>query len=197
MNRVKKHGILKKLKKDSDIVIIKPDKGNAVVILDKTSYKKCLLKILDDTSKFKVLSKDPTFYSERQLQRRLLSLKKKGFFNDGQYKRVYPSGSKPARIYGLPKMHKKFTEFPAFRPIISSIGTFNYMLARHLGELLKDNVPSEYSCADTFSFLQEINSFDIKNKFTVSYDVCSLFTNLPLDETLNLAVDLFFKTYQP
>ena len=83
---LKKHGILKKLKRNSDVVIVKSDKGNAVVILDKTSYKKCLLKILNDTSKFKVLSKDPTFYRERQLQCRLLSIKKKGYFNDEQYK---------------------------------------------------------------------------------------------------------------
>ena len=70
-----------------------------------------------DDSKFKVLDKDPTIFREGQLQRRLLKLKKKGFFNEEQYKKVYPNGSKPARIYGLPKMHKTFTVFPAFRPI--------------------------------------------------------------------------------
>ena len=193
---LKKHGILKKLKNNSDIVIVKPDKGNAVVILDRTSYDECLLKILNDTSKFKVLTEDPTFYREGQLQRRLLKLKKKGFFTDETYRRVYPSGSKPARIYGLPKMHKTYSHLPAFRPIISSIGTFNYNLAKHLGSILKDCVPCEFSCEDTFSFLRELNGLDIKNKFTVSYDVCSLFTNLPLNETLDLAVDLIFEKHK-
>ena len=77
---LKKHGILKKLKNNSDIVIVKPDKGNAVVILDRSSYDECLLKILNDTSKFKVLTEDPTFYREGQLQRRLLKLKKRKVF---------------------------------------------------------------------------------------------------------------------
>ena len=34
--------------------------------------------------------------------------------------------------------------------------------------------------------MQHVNNYNIINKFTVSFDVCSLFTNLPLDEALNL-----------
>ena len=42
--------------------------------------------------------------------------------------------------------------------------------------------------------VQTDNNYNIINKFTVSFDVC-LFTNLPLDETINLAVDLIFEKY--
>ena len=37
-------------------------------------------------------------------------------------------------IYGIPKMHKfsSSDSFPKLRPIVSSIGTFNYNLARFL-----------------------------------------------------------------
>ena len=171
---------------------MKPDKGNAVVILDTSSYKDCMRGILNDTSKFKVLRDDPTIYREGQLQRRLLNLKKKGFFSNEVYKKVYPTGSRPARLYGLPKMHKTFSGLPPFRPIVSSIGTFNYKLAGHLGNLLKDAIPCDYSSSDTFAFLKDLKCVDLKDKFTVSYDVCSLFTNLPLEETLDLAVDVIF-----
>ena len=58
---------------------------------------------------------------------------------------------------------------------------------------MKDAIPCEYSCADTFSFLNDLKKFDLKDRFTVSFDVCSLFTNLPLEETLDLAVDLLFE----
>ena len=192
---LRKHGILKKLKNNSNIVIVKPDKGNAVVILDKVSYKNCMLKILSDNSKFKILREDTAIYREGQLQRRLLSAKKKGVFTVDEYKKIYPSGSKPARLYGLPKMHKTYIDLAAFRPILSSIGTFNYQLAAHFGHIIKDIIPKDYSCTDTFSFLQDVNKCDIVNKYTISYDVCSLFTNLPLEETLNLAVDLLLKKY--
>ena len=61
-------------------------------------------------------------------------LKQKNFFNGIQYDKLYPSGSAPARIYGTPKMHKFSSRdsFPKLRPVVSSIRTFNYNLARFL-----------------------------------------------------------------
>ena len=96
-NSLKKHKVLEKLKSNGNIVIVKPDKGNGVVIVEKQDYVKGMLDIFGDVSKFKVLASDPTIYREGQLQRRLLSLKKKGFFTDKEYEKVYPGGSNPAR----------------------------------------------------------------------------------------------------
>ena len=41
----------------------------------------------------------------------------------------------------------------------------------------------------TFSFVDEFNSLD-NNKFLISFDVQSLFTNIPLTETIDIAVDV-------
>ena len=57
---LKRHKLLKDLKKNKNIVILKPDKGNGVVVLDRTAYDSGILKIISDTSKFKVLTEDPT-----------------------------------------------------------------------------------------------------------------------------------------
>ena len=192
-NTLRKHSLLKKLKANDNIVITRPDKGSGVVILDKKDYTRCIKDLLSDETKFEVLPDDPTIYREGQLQRRLLKLKKKGFFSSEIYDKIYPNGSKPARIYGLPKTHKNFDRIPPFRPIVSSIGTFNYKLASFLGNLVKDVTPNEYSCSDTFTFVEELKKEDITGKFSVSFDICSLFTNIPLNETLNLAVDLILK----
>ena len=54
--------------------------------------------ILKVSSKFKRIDSDPTLYREGQLQRFLLKLKKKGLFKDDEYKKVYPVGSRIARI---------------------------------------------------------------------------------------------------
>ena len=43
--------------------------------------------------------------------------------------------------------------FPKLRPIVSSIGTFHYSLARFLCDLLSPLVPTVYCCKDTFSFV--------------------------------------------
>ena len=81
---------------------------------------------------------------------------------------------------------------PKLCPIISSIGTFNYNLARFLYDLLSPLVPNDYSCKDTFSFVSQIKNANLSKKFLVSYDVTSLFTNIPLQETIDIAINLIF-----
>ena len=107
---------------------------------------------------------------------------------------MYPSGSAPALIYATPKMHKfsSSDSFPKLRPIVSSIGTFNYNLARFLCDLLSPLVPNDYSCKDTFSFVSQIKNANLSKKFLVSYDVTSLSTNIPLQEAIDIAVNLIF-----
>ena len=65
---------------------------------------------------------------------------------------MYPSGSAYTRSYGTPKMHKFSSNdsFLKLRPIVLSIGTFNYNLASFLCDLLSPLVPNDYSCKDTF-----------------------------------------------
>ena len=122
---LKKHRILKELRKNKNIVILRLDMGNGAVILDRVEYDKGLFKIINDTTKFRVLTSDPTLTREGKLQRYLRELRKKGHFHPDVYETIYPSGSQPARIYGLPKMHKPraSNSTPPFRPIVSSIGT--------------------------------------------------------------------------
>ena len=107
---------------------------------------------------------------------------------------MYRSGSAPARIYGTPKMHKfspSYT-FPKLRPTVSSMGTFNYDLASFLCDLLSPIAPDDYSCKDTFSFVSQIKNTNLSRKFLVSDDVITLFTNIPLQETIDIAINLVF-----
>ena len=107
---------------------------------------------------------------------------------------MYPSGSPPARIYGTPKMHKfsSSDSFPKLRPTVSSIGTYIYNLARFLCDVLSPLVPNDYSCKDTFSFVSQIKNANLSRNFLVSYDVTSLFSNTPLQETIDIAINLIF-----
>ena len=131
---------------------------------------------------------------EASLQRFLHKLKQKKLFNEIKYDKLYSSGSVPARIYVTPKMHKfsSSDSFPKLHPIVSFIGTFNYNLARFLCDLLSPLVPNDYSCKGTFSFASEIKNANLSKKFLVSYGVTSLFTNIPLQETIDIAINLIF-----
>ena len=114
---------------------------------------------------------------EASLQHFLHKLKQKNFFNEIEYDKLYPSGSAPARIYGTPKMHKfsSSDSFPKLRPIVSSIGTFNYNLTRFLCDLFSSLALNDYSCKDTFSFVSQFKNANISKKYLVSYDVTSFF----------------------
>ena len=107
---------------------------------------------------------------------------------------MYPSGFAPALIYGTPKMLKVSSSdsFPKLCPIVSSIGNFEYNLARFLGDLPSPLVPYDYSCKDIFSFVSQIKNANFSRKFLVSYDVSSLFTNIPLQKTIDIAINLIF-----
>ena len=92
-----------------------------------------------------------------------VSWKKKIFFNEDEYNKLYLSGSAPARVYGTPKMPKfsSSDSFPKLRPVVSSIGTFNYNLAGYLCDLPSPLVPNYCSCKDTFSFASQIKNANL------------------------------------
>ena len=64
---MKKYEILKSVRSNKNIVITRPDKGNGVVISDKTFYDEKILKLTDDVNKFKKVNGDPTLTTEVRL----------------------------------------------------------------------------------------------------------------------------------
>ena len=75
---------------------------------------------------------------------------RKNVLNDVDYKFIYPSGCAPAKIYGTPKMDK-LTDcdfLPKLRPIISSVGTYSYNLAKYLCNLLSPHISEQYCMKD-------------------------------------------------
>ena len=145
-------------------MILRPDKGNGVVILNRKDYICDMNNIINDRSKLKLLTADPTSLRECQLQRFLRKLKNEGIFNEDADKSIYPTGSRPARMYGLPKLHKIFDSITVFRPTLSSIETYNYQLAKYLGKLLDDVTPNDHSAKDIFSFVEELKTVSVTNK---------------------------------
>ena len=97
-------------------------------------------------------------------------------------------------MYGISKIHKLSSSdsFLKHCPIVSYLGNLNYNLARFFCDLLSPLVPDDYFCKDTLSFIYEFKNVNLSCKFLVTYDVASLFTNIPLQETTDIAVNLIF-----
>ena len=79
------------------------------------------------------------------------------------------------------------------RPILSATGTYNYNLAKWLEERLKPLSVNDFTITDAIRFSEEIRNSPIgEDDILVSYDVTALFTNVPLNETINILIEKAF-----
>ena len=185
--------ILKNLSKNDSIIISRPDKGIGVVILNKTDYHSKMNTILNDSSKFKQhTSLDPlinTLRCEDRLNRYLRKLKNNKVISQSTYDEIYSSGSSPGTLYGLPKVHK--TGVP-LRPILSAFNTHNYNLSKYLVSLLTPFSNNNFSIKNSYQFSQEITSLNSNNTTMYSFDIESLFTNIPINEVIEICLNKIF-----
>ena len=127
------------------------------------------------------------------LEKRIISelkiLKDKEIIDKFTYKSIKPVVSRAGILYGLGQIHKETRNgIPPFRPMLSTIGTPTYKLAKFLLKLLTPSTANEFTIIDSFHFTEEIWQQD-SNLHMVSLDVDSLFTNIPLEETSDICVD--------
>ena len=191
---------INQLRRKEDIVITKPDKGSGVVVMDKTEYIRLLNDAsIKDTTKFTPINTErpktrgrppkhyhPLLQKEKQLESVVRKILPKPIADT-----VCRKGSRLAHLYGLPKTHKQQL---SMRPILSSTGTYNFALAKWLEEKLKPLSLNQHTICDIFSFAEEISETPLNpNDILVSYDVCALFTNVPLDETIEIIAEKAFK----
>ena len=105
---LKKHKILQKLRSQKNIIITYPDKGNGLVILNRSAYMKSMMELISDKKKFIKLTNDTTIKQKQALQRTLRKLNKKNIFSETEYSDLYPKGSKIARLHGTQKFINLF-----------------------------------------------------------------------------------------
>ena len=174
---------------------MKQDKGRGIVIMDQHKYtKKCLEMV--NTKQFSKTSIDPMKTTEAKTQRVLRKIKSK--LTIEEYHRLYPTGSCPGKFNDTAKIHKlklnyKVEQLP-IRLIVSSIGTVTYNLARHLTKLLSPLSMSKYTIDSTKHFMEKIKQETVPDGYkTVSFDVKSLFTNVPLEKTIDITLERIYE----
>ena len=198
------HQAFLQLLDNDNIIIQKADKGNVIVIIDKMTYFAKMNDILSDESKFKKVSfcqkrhknkeLDYILEKEEEISNFLKELLDCNVISEMVYKKLKPSGSQPGVLYGLCKVHKGVSadgSSPPFRPILSAINTPSYEIAKFLIPLLSDLTKNEYVSKDSFEFAKNVRNQN-SDFFMASFDIDSLFTNVPLDETIDIAVNKLF-----
>ena len=154
------------------------------MIVDKTEYDDKMKNLLDDTSVYQKLNKNPLSRMQSDFNKGLSEICKKFEGSKDQLKMFNSRLPSLPYMYGLPKIHK---ESCPYRPIISNVNSPSYKLAKWLSKQLTKTL-GKFSDAhikhnvEILTFLKTV--IPGKNKF-ISFDVKSLFTNVPLDLTLD------------
>ena len=113
---------------------------------------------------------------------------------------MYPESNEPAKMYGTEKTHKfdrtdniEISKLK-FCPIIDRTGTYTYKAAKVISQYLKSLCKSEYTIKDTHSFAKLIKELPPlkEDEEDVSYDIESLFTNIPINDTIDYILDQIY-----
>ena len=174
------------LKKDNDLHITKADKSKVIVILNKVDYLEKMQHLLEDNSTYTLLKNNPTELVNSSYNKKIKLILK----DHNDLIKKFTSTSPPLPyMYGLIKTHKPGNPI---RPIISSIGSAAYKLSKWLVTILSPLV-------GTISTAHVNNNSDLINKLNnaqpnysfklISYDIVSLFTNIPIDDLLEFLTD--------
>ncbi|XP_042202209.1 uncharacterized protein LOC121852182, partial [Callorhinchus milii] len=109
--------------------------------------------------------------------------------NDGTNVPLKPSAARPPRLYGLPKIHKEGTPL---RPIVSTINSPTYKLARFLSDtLLPFTGKTSSAVLNSTQLVSMVKDMVLSpDDILVSFDVVSLFTKVPVPDTLTIIEDL-------
>ena len=187
---------LKRLIKDDTLVVIPGDKDSCVIIMDKVDYVTKMEEMIKNGIQKGVYveTEDNTLRDLKHFQDFLY----RNFKNNEHYNKMYPTSNQPAQLYGTAKTHKheNIDEINVqslnFRPIIAQTGTCTYNAAQVISNYLKPLYTcNEYIIGNTQDFsklIQEQSPLQLDEEY-VSYDIESLFTNVPITETIEYILD--------
>lgn len=184
------------LRNDTSIVTKQADKGGAIVIMDKEHYKRMVNDHVNNLD----------FYSETNISEDAKTMRKINNFTE-KYKESLTSKEKDyltkfemkhSNFYGLPKIHKSkeiqegiqlqnssYIKLPEphdlkLRPIVAGPACPTHRLSNLLDIILKPLCPHVNSyIRDDIDFLNYIPESVTQETLLVSFDVTSLYTNIP------------------
>ena len=91
-------------------------------------------------------------------------------------------------LYGLPKIHKNATA-PPLRPIISMSGTVTHELAQYLNRQIRPYIDRSHMISSSDELLIKLHDITLhRNQVLASLDVESLFTNVPIETTIDIII---------
>ena len=179
---------LHSLREDNSNIILPADKGRSTVILNKQDYiNKCQDHL--NNGPYTKIKKDPTESVKKEARQKLSLLKDAGKIDQQLYFKLKSTDSQAPRFYGPPKIHKPAVPI---RPIVSYTNSPLYQLSRYIADILRPYTKlNQQHCKNSNDFSQFIRQQTIDpDEIMVSFDVESLYTNIPITDALLVIKDL-------
>ena len=153
--------------------------------MNRHDYIKKARALLDDTNTYRPITSDPTTKLKNNLINILKMMKGKGDIDENTDKRVYPTGASAPKFYGLPKIHK---EDVPLRPIVSSIGSVTYGVAKELSRILKPLFGNSiHHVNSSKEFAEEIRNIKLeRGECLTSFDVTAFNTSIPVVDAIEV-----------
>jgi hypothetical protein len=182
---------LSALRKNDDILVLPADKGNASVVVDRVAYEDKVTLLVGDANTYEKVSYNPTARVTTRLNRIVSEIPVKD-----QAKKLRQLNPTCPKIYGLPKIHK--TDWP-LRPIVSQIDSPTYKASRFLVDILQPLTGNTTSFVrDSTHFVHLLENVTLhEDELMVSFDVASLFTNVPVSETIDIIKQMVIQNDLP
>ena len=171
------------------IVILAADKETCTVILNKSDYIKKVHKIIEEGMKQgKYIEITDTTQSDLKHFQDLLY---RHFKRSEHCDQMRPVSNQPGRFFETAKTHN-FTslnhttvEKLKIRPIIDLTGTYTSNTSKVIANYLRSLSNIQYTTSDTLKVPELLKSADPNANYEdLFYDVESLFTNIPVSETI-------------
>ena len=152
--------------------------------------------LISDNTKFKQLKQNPTKSREENLSAYLRKLSNEKIIDDATFHKILPSGSSPGVLYGLPKVIKPVARSAlSFHLLTPTTTILLPTLSVYFSQFRPTNtlLRTPLCCV----MLHWAKKYKHNNGIMCSLDVCSLFTNVPLDETIDIALDELYSLSDP
>lgn len=163
---------------EAKIIITTADKGNKTVIMYKENYKRKMEELLKDKTTYKQIQQDPTTKLQKVNNNFITKLYKDEHITKYDKFNMTTHAAAAPELYGLPKIHK---ENIPMRPIASSVRVPCSKLAKYMGQILKNLISPIYNIKNSYELKYKLEEIDLDdNDIIVSFDVVSLFTNIPI-----------------
>ena len=184
----------KKYLMEKDLVAVSFDKGIGFCVMKKSKYREKLDKILslDQFVKEKQPrsnSKDLILKEEERINEALNTLRVSEKISEELYWKLRSKGGQPPRLYGLAKVHKP--EVPV-RPVLSMPGSPYDNLGTIVTNWLSVIPESQIRCTNK-QVVEKIKDVILEeDEVMVSFDVSSLYTNVPVEEAIRDAAEILY-----